>query len=83
MILLFTSVAMIAVSFWAGMKTADRYHREAMQHEEYSLRLAHARMESGSYSSYVAPIQPIGQPFMDRLKSQGKATQQIRKSKQA
>lgn len=82
MIYLFLVVAMIGVSFWAGMKTADRYHREAVQHEEYALRLQHARMYSGDYSAYVAPpqkrkISPIGQPFMDKLKTEGRATTKL------
>ena len=69
------------IAFIAGKKISDRYHEIIISHLEYQLRLNAARDGIG----YVAPpvkkkSVPIGQPFMDRLKENGHATQSLRNS---
>lgn len=75
-----------AACFIAGMRTSDRYHEEQRRQIEYEVRLAQARMKAKDYAAYVKPVErkrmPIGQPFFDRLKNNGRATQQINKSKE-
>lgn len=80
-------VGLCAASFFAGMRTSDRYHDEEAKRVTYEVRLAQARMKAGDFAPYIAPPQkkkrmPIGQPFLDKLKTNGRATQQISKSKQ-
>lgn len=67
------------LTFIAGKKISDSYHENIIQHLEYQLRLNAARDGVG----YVAPpvkkkLVPIGQPFMDKLKENGHATQSLR-----
>lgn len=67
------------LAFIAGKKISDHYHESIIQHLEYQLRLNAARDGVG----YVAPpvkkkLVPIGQPFMDKLKENGHATQALR-----
>ena len=69
------------LAFIAGKIISDRYHERQIQELEYQLRLYAAERGVG----YVAPPQkkkyvPIGQPFMDRLKENGRATQSLRNS---
>lgn len=79
-------VGLCGASFFAGVRTSDRYHEEQRRQVEYEIRLAQARMKAKDYAVYVKPVErkrmPIGQPFFDRLKKNGRATQQISKSKQ-
>lgn len=73
-------LSLIVVSFFVGKHISDRYHSRQIDELEYQLRLAAA--EKGV--AYVAPPVrkrvPIGQPFMDRLKENGRATQRISRS---
>jgi len=69
------------IAFIAGKLISDRYHERQIQELEYQLRLYAAERGVG----YVAPpvrkkYVPIGQPFMDRLKENGHATQSLRNS---
>ena len=70
---------LIVLAFIAGKKTSDSYNHEMIDYLTYQLRLNSAEKTVG----YVAPLQrkkvvPIGQPFMDRLKEHGHATQTLR-----
>lgn len=70
---------LIAASFFAGKKISDSYNASQIQELQYQLRLYAARDGVG----YVAPpvkkkLVPIGQPFMDKLKENGHATQSLR-----
>lgn len=74
---------LIVVSFVAGKKISDSYNERIIQELIYQLRLDAAERGVG----YVAPpvkvpkkFVPIGQPFMDKLKEQGHATQALRTS---
>ena len=67
------------LAFFAGKKISDNYHDRVIQELTYQLRLNAAEKGVG----YVAPpvkkkYVPIGQPFMDRLKENGHATQTLR-----
>jgi hypothetical protein len=67
------------LAFIAGKIISDRYHERQIQELEYQLRLYAAERGVG----YVAPpakrkYVPIGQPFMDKLKENGHATQALR-----
>ena len=67
------------LAFIAGKVLSDRYHERQIQELEYQLRLYAAERGVG----YVAPppkkkYVPIGQPFMDKLKENGRATQALR-----
>jgi len=71
-------IGLIAAAFFLGKHISDKYHEKIMSEYEYLVRLDAAKHGMG----YVAPPQkvkraPIGQDFMDRLKSNGRATQQI------
>lgn len=70
---------LIVASFLAGKKISDSYNQSIINELEYQLRLYVAEKGVG----YVAPppkkkYVPIGQPFMDRLKENGRATQTLR-----
>ena len=71
-------LALIVLAFIAGKLTSDRYHEKLLAHHEYTERL----MASQNGVGYVAlPEQRkshIGQPFMDRLKENGHATQALK-----
>ena len=72
---------LIVASFFAGKKISDSYHASTIQELQYQLRLNAARDGVG----YVAPpvkkkLVPIGQPFMDKLKENGRATQALHTS---
>ena len=71
------------LAFIAGKIISDNYNDKIISHLEYQIRLLSAKEGIG----YVAPPSkkyvPIGQPFMDRLKENGHATQQIRASEGA
>lgn len=64
------------IAFMAGKKLSDNYHRDIIAQYEYQLRLMAAEKGVG----YIAPPQKnyIGQPFMDRLKTYGRATQSLK-----
>lgn len=78
----FIILAIHVICFISGMRLADKYHKEAQEHEQYALRLQQARKLAGDDTAYVAPPyrrrkQIIGQPFLDKLKDEGQAIQQI------
>ena len=69
---------LITLSFLAGKRMSDRYHEHIIDELRYQTRLSAAQHGV----AYVAPPmkrqrQPIGQEFMDKLKKDGRATQQI------
>lgn len=69
---------LFVLAFFAGKRISDGYNRKIIEELQYQLRLRSA--EKGV--AYVAPPPrkrvPIGQPFMDRLKENGRATQTLR-----
>lgn len=70
---------LIVGAFLAGKTISDSYHRRILSEYEYIFRMTAAEKGVG----YVAPPAgkvPIGQPFMDRLKENGRATQKLRHS---
>lgn len=75
----FIILTLIVLAFIAGKKISDGYHDRQISELEYQLRLYAAERGVG----YVAPparkkFVPIGQPFMDKLKENGRATQSLR-----
>lgn len=68
-----------AVSFYFGKRVSDSYNSQLIYELQYQLRLLSAQHGTG----YVAPPArqrrtiSIGQQFMDRLKTNGKAIQQF------
>ena len=77
----FIILSLIALAFFVGKKISDNYHDKIISELQYQLRLNSAKEGVG----YVAPPArkqrvPIGQNFMDKLKENGRATQQIRNS---
>ena len=66
------------LAFLAGKHISDKYHAMIISELQYQLRLSAAKEGVG----YVAPppkrYVPIGQQFMDKLKQDGKAVQQIK-----
>jgi hypothetical protein len=81
----FLIIAIHAVCFIAGMKLADKYHREEQRRVDYELRCFNTRLQAGDYGIYPQPAPPkrqyMGQPFVDRLRTNGRAIQQISKDK--
>lgn len=71
------------LAFIAGKIVSDNYNDKIISYLQYQIRLLSAKEGVG----YVAPpakkYVPIGQPFMDKLKEQGRAIQQIRSDKGA
>jgi len=72
------ALILIVLSFSAGKIISDRYNDRIISELQYQIRLDAASKGVG----YVAPPArkqrvPIGQPFMDRLKENGRAVQQI------
>lgn len=70
---------LIVLAFIAGKRISDNYHSEQIEYLIFQLRMTAAEKGVG----YVAPpvkkkYAPIGQPFMDRLKKTGHATQALR-----
>ena len=75
-------ILFIIAAFLAGKKISDNYNQSIINELEYQLRLYAAEKGVG----FVAPppkkkFVPIGQPFMDRLKENGHATQTLRTPK--
>ena len=69
------------LAFLAGKRMSDNYNASRVEELEYQLRIMAAEKGVG----YVAPPvkrMPIGQPFMDKLKEHGRATQSIQSSQQ-
>ena len=83
----FLIIAIHVLCFYAGMRISDKYHEQERQRVETEVRLANARFHANDYAVYVPPApvkqkrMPIGQPFMDRVKQNGRATQQITSDK--
>lgn len=70
-------LSLIVLSFISGKYISDSYHQKIEDELRYLIKLSVAKEGVG----YVAPPPkrrvPIGQDFMDRLKENGKAVQQI------
>ncbi len=68
---------LIVGSFIAGKTISDKYHDKIISEYQYQQRLSAAERGVG----YVAPPArkrtSIGEPFMDRLKNNGKAVQKM------
>ena len=68
------------ISFFVGKIISDKYNANIISELQYQLRLQVAKEGVG----YVAPPakkrMPIGQPFMDKLKENGRAVQQFSRS---
>lgn len=65
------------LAFIAGKKISDRYNESIISELRYQLRLTLAEKGVG----YIAPPKRvIGQPFMDKLKENGRATQRLDKT---
>ena len=73
---------LIVGAFLAGKCISDKYNDRVIRHLLWKIRLSAAEKGVG----YVAPPSgermPIGQPFMDKLKENGRATQLFRASNQ-
>lgn len=66
-----------ALAFWAGMKTADRYHSKAEQNLDYQLKNQFARLQAGTDAH--DPAGPyISQEFANRMQQNGQATMMFR-----
>ena len=73
---------LLVIAFYVGKKTADTYSRERIADLEYRLQLNAVEKGIGYVPQSVRRA-PIGQPFMDRLKANGRATQRLDNSKQS
>lgn len=74
----FIIISLIVLAFIAGTKVAGHYYERILEEERYANKILAAKGGFG----YVAPPEkkhvPIGQPFMDKLKETGRATQALR-----
>ena len=69
-------IALHVLAFVYGKHIADKYNAARIEELEFQLRLLSAERGVG----YVQPpkrYMPIGQQFMDRLKTNGRATQKF------
>ena len=69
-------------AFLGGICISNYYHRVIESHLDYALKILSTEKGLG----YIAPpeakkVVPIGQPFMDKLKEHGRATQALRSAK--
>ena len=69
-------IFLIVGSFIAGKVISDRYHEKIESEYEYMIKVIAAERGVG----YITPPDkkprvPIGQPFMDKLRENGRATQ--------
>jgi hypothetical protein len=71
---------LIAVSFAVGKHISDSYNKSKIEELEFQLRLYAAERGVGYVAPPVKKRVPIGQPFMDKLKTNGHATQALRSS---
>lgn len=72
-------LTLIVLAFIAGHRMAGKYYKDILAHHEYTEKLLSADKGLG----YIAPPEasktmPIGQPFMDKLKENGRATQALK-----
>ena len=75
----FIILALIAAAFFGGKKMSDSYHRTIISELQYQLRLSAAEKGMGYVAPPVKRVQ-LGQPFMDRLKENKRAVQQLNKN---
>lgn len=69
---------LIVLSFIAGKRISDKYHKSQIDEMDYIIRLQAAEKGIG----YISPkpqkkYVPIGQPFMDKLNENGRAVQKL------
>ena len=76
------ALILIILSFISGKHISDSYHQSQIQELEFQLRLMAAEKGVGYVAPPVRRRAPIGQPFMDKLKENGRAVQQIRPNSQ-
>ena len=65
------------LAFLAGKKISDHYNADRILDLQYQLRLLSAQKGVGYIAPPAKKRAPIGQPFMDMLKSNGRATQKL------
>jgi len=78
----FIILMLIALAFWMGKRISDSYYQKVISELEFQLRLRAAEKGVG-YVAPPAPVRkymPIGQPFMDRLKKDGRAVTKFKQS---
>lgn len=73
-------LCLIFLAFFAGKKTSDHYYSDIIDELRYQIRLNAAKNGVGYVAQPSHKRAPIGQPFMDRLKTNGRAIQQLRNS---
>lgn len=69
-------LALFAIVFYAGKKTADGYNEEIIRELQYQLQIMAAQKGVG----FIAPPvrrRVIGDQFMDKLKKDGRAIQRF------
>ena len=71
-------LTLIVIAFFVGKIISDKYHAAQIEQLEYQLRLWMAERGVGYIAPQTKKVQ-IGQPFMDRLKENGRAIQQLKK----
>lgn len=72
-------LALLVLAFIAGLKLAGHYYTQVIAEIEYASKILAGDKGLG----YIAPpahkeVVPIGQEFMDRLRTHGHATQALR-----
>ena len=71
-------LALPVIAFFVGKWISDRYNEARIKELEYVIRLKSAENGVGYIPApQVKHRMPIGQPFMDKLKENGRATQKI------
>jgi hypothetical protein len=71
-------VVLIVLAFIAGKKVSDKYNTETVEYLMYLLRLNAAEKGVGFVAApQIKKHTPIGQQFMDTLKTNGRATQKL------
>ena len=80
-------LGLIVLAFLGGKCISDSYNQCIIEELRYQLRLYQTKEGVGYLVPPVKPrrrtYMPIGQPFMDKLKENGRATQQISSSQQS
>ena len=72
-------LSLIVIAFIAGLKVAGHYYSQMVSMHEYTEKIMASEKGFG-YIAHPGKHMPIGENFMDRLKTNGRATQVLRKS---
>ena len=67
-----------ALAFTAGLLVSARFYEQMLEQHRYTEKILAHEKGIGYVSQLPKQYAPIGQPFMEKLKETGRATQKVR-----